>query len=123
MARDRAACVARQEAVSRHGVRRSRRALGRAGRAWAGGSRRAGSAAGSWARGVRALGERERRRRRAAAARGARVAGRDRGSLGARPGRWARGLATGCALGLFSIRFDSVLFLSRFLDIIREPGS
>ena len=36
------------------------------------------------------------------------------------------GLATGCALGalgLFSIRFDSVLFLSRFLDIIREPGS
>ena len=39
---------------------------------------------------------------------------------------WVRGLATGCALGalgLFSIRFDSVLFLSRFLDIVREPGS
>ena len=43
-----------------------------------------------------------------------------------RSGRWACGLASGCALGalgLFSIRFDSVLFLSRFLDIVREPGS
>ena len=47
------------------------------------------------------------------------------GVAGAQPGRWARGLATGCALGalgLFSIRFDLVLFLSRFLDIVREPG-
>ena len=43
-----------------------------------------------------------------------------------RPGRWARGLATGCALSaltLFSIRIDSVLFLSRFLDIVLKPGS
>ena len=39
------------------------------------------------------------------------------------PGRWARGLATGCALTLFSIRIDSVLFLSRFLDIVLKPGS
>ena len=54
-----------------------------------------------------------------------------RGARRGRPGRaawacgapWARGLATGYALGLFSIRFDSVLFLSRFLDIVREPGS
>ena len=41
-------------------------------------------------------------------------------------GRQERGLALGCALGalgLFSIRFDSVSFLSRFLDIIREPDS
>ena len=54
------------------------------------------------------------------------------GAHGSRRGRgagraaWARGLATGCALGehgLFSIRIDSVLFLSRFLDIVREPGS
>ena len=62
---------------------------------------------------------------RAGRARGAQVAGRARQ---ARAGRvaWARGLATGCALDalcLFSIRIDSVLFLSRFLDIVREPGS
>ena len=40
--------------------------------------------------------------------------------------RQARGLATGCALGalgLFSYRFDSVFFLSQFLDIVRELGS
>ena len=51
---------------------------------------------------------------------------RGRGARGVRPGRWAPGLALGCALGalgLFSIRFDSVLFLSRFLDIVREPSS
>ena len=91
-----------------------------------------------------------RSRRRRGAGVGARGAGRGRagrwawarGALGVgargarrgRPGRaawacgaaWARDLATGCALGalgLFSIRFDSVLFLSRFLDIVREPGS
>ena len=54
------------------------------------------------------------------------VAGRGRHARLARPGRWVRGLATGYALGalgLFSVRFDSVLFLSRFLDIVREPGS
>ena len=31
----------------------------------------------------------------------------------------------GCALGalnLFLTRYDSVLFLSQFLDIVREPG-
>ena len=55
--------------------------------------------------------------------RGARAAGRGSGEAGA---RGARGLPTGCALGaldLFSIRFDSILFMSRFLDIVREPGS
>ena len=39
------------------------------------------------------------------------------------PGRAAR--PVGCALGalsLFLTRFDSVLFLSQFLDIVREPG-
>ena len=43
---------------------------------------------------------------------------------GARPGRAAG--PTGCALGalgLFLTQFDSVLFLSQFLDIAREPGS
>ena len=43
---------------------------------------------------------------------------------GARPGR-AAGPAS-CALGalgLFLTRFDSVLFLSQILDIVREPGS
>ena len=69
-----------------------------------------------------------RRRRRATAARGKRAAGARQRAVGARPGRWARGraccgLALGFALGLFSIRIDSVLFLSRFLDIVREPGS
>ena len=40
-------------------------------------------------------------------------------ALGARGGQ---GCALG-ALGLFLARFDSVLFLSQFFDIIREPGS
>ena len=64
--------------------------------------------------------------RRAGGRRAGRAAGALLGAVGRRPGRWARGLATGCALGalsLFSFRFDSVLFLSRFLDIVREPGS
>ena len=42
----------------------------------------------------------------------------------ARPGR-AVG-PVGCALGalsLFLARFDSILFLSRFFDIVRAPGS
>ena len=53
--------------------------------------------------------------RQALAGRWARVAW----ALGARPGQ-------GCALGtlgLFLTRFDSILFLSRFLDIVCEPGS
>ena len=84
-------------------------------------------------------------RRRAAGARQGRHgrAGRGLGvrgaawACGARPGRAGRGLGvrgaawaccwpTSCALGalgLFLARFDSVLFLSQFLDIIREPGS
>ena len=44
--------------------------------------------------------------------------------LGVRPGRAAG--PTSCALGalgLFLTRFDSVVFLSQFLDIVREPGS
>ena len=45
-----------------------------------------------------------------------------------RPGRVTGCVAgqAGCALGalsLFSARFDSVFFLSHFLDIVREPGS
>ena len=62
---------------------------------------------------------------------GARQAGRRRGAggacaAGARPGRWACGLALGSALGAlgpFSIRFDSFFPESHFLDIVREPGS
>ena len=45
---------------------------------------------------------------------------------GARHRCWACCWQTGCALGalsLFLTRFDSVLFLSQFLDIVREPGS
>ena len=81
--------------------------------------------AGNWAAGGRAAGCSRRGR-----------AGRwawDRGALGvgargAWPGRaaWAPGLALGCALdalGPFSIRFDSVFFMSQLLDIVREPGS
>ena len=97
-----------------------------AGAGWRG--RRAARARGRQAHRALALG----RGRRAAAGTGARgargtgLAGRQAPGLG--PGRaaWARLLATGCALGalgLFSIRFYSVLFLSRFLDIIREPSS
>ena len=97
------------------------RTAGAGGRAW---GARAG-AAGNWARGrngrTSAAGVRSRQQQ-AQQARGARGAG------GLVPGRaaWARGLATGCALdalGLFSIRIDSVLFTSQFLDIVREPGS
>ena len=79
------------------------RALGRAGRWGAGASGRLGRV--RQARVRQASGSR----------RGAGLAGRQ-----------ARGLAMGCALGalgLFLTQFDSVLFLSRFLDIIREPGS
>ena len=57
------------------------------------------------------------------------VAGAERGK-GAGRGRGPQpGLAAGpanCtlgALGLFLTRFDSILFLSQFLDIVREPGS
>ena len=56
------------------------------------------------------------RRRHERAGRGARQ--------GARPSRVAG--PVGCALGtlsLFLARFDSVLFMSRFLDIVCEPGS
>ena len=98
--------------------------VGRAGwRAWgaqAGGRRmRVGGRA-------RVLGAR-RTRGRAAGARQAehRRAGRAAGRRWARAA-WARGLALGCALGalgLFSIRFDSVLFLSQILDVVCEPGS
>ena len=74
-------------------------------------------------------------------ARAARTLGALCGALGAgRVGLWgARGVqacslgapghagwVVGCALGAFSLfltRFDSVLFLSQFLDIVSEPGS
>ena len=42
--------------------------------------------------------------------------------LGTQAGLWAVGCALD-ALSLFLIRFDSVLFLSKFLDIVRERGS
>ena len=47
--------------------------------------------------------------------------------VGARPVRtWACCWAVGCALGVLSLfltRFDSVLFLSQFLDTVHKPGS
>ena len=53
---------------------------------------------------------------------------RARGARGTGSGRaaWACYWVVGCELGalsLFLIPFDSVLFLSQFLDIVREPGS
>ena len=54
---------------------------------------------------------------------GGRGAGFGARALGA---AWACRWPTGCslgALGLFLAQFDSVLFLSQFLDIVREPGS
>ena len=68
--------------------------------------------AGCWARGKGAG-------RRAGRAAGARCTGAGRTT-------WVCCWAVGCALGalsLFLTRFDSVLFLSQFLDIVREPGS
>ena len=70
-------------------------------------------------------------RARALGAGGRRAAGRGRRAAEARQesgarAAWALGLATGCALGalgLFSIRLDSVFFLSQFLDIVLEPSS
>ena len=72
-------------------------------------------------------------RARARGAGGRRAAGRGSAEqalqvrdLGAGRAAWACGLALGCALGalgLFSIRFDSVLFLSQVLDVVCEPGS
>ena len=80
---------------------------GRAGRA-GGRAGRAGADAGS--AGERAGGR--------AGARGAR-------GMGAGRTAWACCWVVGCALGALSLflnRFDSVLFLSQFLDIVREPG-
>ena len=93
-----------------------------------GAGQRAGRAAG--ARGAQqARGARSRRAGRAAGARARRgLAGERVGTMGARAlgaGGRAAGPA-GYALSAFSLfwaRFDSVLFLIQFLDIIREPGS
>ena len=80
---------------------------------------------------TRACGGRVGRRRHAVGARtrGAH-AGHDRCTAGRRGARGAHGLGARagqgcalCALDLFSARFDSVLFLSRFLDIACEPSS
>ena len=94
-----ATCVVRQVAVSRHGVGRRARA-GRSGRAGER-ARQACGVAGAWG----AAGTHKARGRGAAWAR-----------------CWPMGYALG-ALSLFLARFDSVLFLSQFLDIVREPGS
>ena len=100
---------------------------GRAGRAGRATGTRAQLGHGVGERGVRrqALGAgTDRRHARGRAGRG-RLAGRGargacyRRARGPRPGQ---GCALG-ALGLFSTRFDSVLFLSQFFDIVREPGS
>ena len=54
-------------------------------------------------------------------------AGWHRRAARARHRRWACGLGVLLANGLCTqpvlTRFDSVLFLSQFLDIVREPGS
>ena len=79
-------------------------------------------AAGAGGTGVRALGARGHAGQAAGVRQGEAGARQERGARAA----WAPGLATGCALGalgLFSIRFDSVFFLSQFLDVVLEPGS
>ena len=96
-------CVATRRWAGELGARLGTRGSG-AGRMRALGARR------RWASG-RAVGE--------APARGARGAG---AVLAAWLCCWAMGCTLG-ALGLFLARFDSVLFLSQFLDIVLETGS
>ena len=65
-------------------------------------------------------------RRRARAERGEEAGARGGRRTSAQRAAWAGCWAMGCALGalsLFLTRFDSVMFLSQFLDIVREPGS
>ena len=93
----------------------------RAARAWRGARARAGRWGATLARGTqhgRAAGKRGALGACAARALGARAE--------CRRAAWACCWAVGCALGAFSLfltRFDLVLFLSQFLDIVREPGS
>ena len=78
------------------------------------GARRQARAQAAWARGAWHWGAE--RHGRSAGKRGARQGGRSGHAAG----------PVGCALGalsLFLARFDSVLFLSKFLDIVHEPGS
>ena len=111
-----AGCAGRAWARGRAERAAGRAGVGRIGRA---GVQSARGALGAQA--CRARGARGRRAAGAAAGAGA------RGARGARLAGWqARGLALGCALGalgLFLARFDSVFFLSQFLDIVLKPGS
>ena len=114
--------LCRDTALGAQGTRGARRLAWGAVGAQACGAhcRRSGRAAGAaGARGAR-------QQARARGAREAGLAGRQARGLGAGHAAWERGLALGCALdalGLFFARFDSVFFLSKFLDIVREPGS
>ena len=100
--------------------------LGAAGAGRAGELQERGSAGGARGVGGRRMGRANGRRVGRA---DGRRAGAQQGTEGARQGRagcsaWARGLATGCALGalgLFSIRFDLVFFLSRFWTLFVNP--
>ena len=94
-------------------------------RAWHGAGRAGGGAQGCGARcvGAQSVGGRPGGRagsaRRAAGTRGVRGTGAGRAA-------WACYWPAGCALGALNLlltRFDSVLLLSQFLDIVREPGS
>ena len=127
---------ARGHAGRQAGARGRRHSVGAQGRAERRGARSAG------ARG--AQGRAERRGARSAGARGAQGRAERRGARsaadawadlrGARLGVrgttdwaawaccWANGLCTWCTQPVLA-RFDSVLFLSQFLDIIHEPGS
>ena len=114
----------RDTATERAGIGVGRGALG------AGRHGQARTQQGTW-RCDKARGARGQTRGARADERGARAEERGvRGPQGARHGRWARGLGVllGCGLCTwctqpFLTRFDSVLFLSRFLDTVREPGS
>ena len=113
---------ARGEAECAGGHAGRRRGAGRAQQAAGVRQKRGRGAVGAWAQAVGARGAWR------AGGWGARRHGRATGSRwaqqGSRPGRAAG--PVGCALGalsLFLARLDSILFLSRFLDIVREPGS
>ena len=117
------------QALAVSGARgRTRQAVGRAGVQARGAlAQRARSAAGAESSG-RSGARRSRAGCAAAVERGVQgvhEASRARAScaLAARPGRagWL-GLCTRCTQPILT-RFDSVLFLSQFLDIVREPGS
>ena len=90
------------------------RSAGRAGQAGARGRQARGAGRRAGQAGARGAGQTSAGRARPGRARPGRGWGARGLGVGGARAAWASGLALGCALGLFSIRFDLVLFLSRF---------